>query len=98
MYAGVMAADLVLDSRNLKEKRSQVRPLVSHLRKHFDVAAAECGALELTGRTEVGVAVVAADLRHCEHVLDSCERWLAMQPNVQVVSVARTYVGDEEME
>ena len=96
MYAGVLSVDLVLDSRSLKAKRSVVRPLVSHLRREFAVAAAESGHLDLVGRTQIGVAAVAADLRHCRDVLDTCERWLAGEPHVQFVEARRTYVSDEE--
>ena len=97
MYAGVMSVDLLLATRSRKEKRSVVRPLVSHLRREFAVAAGETGHLDLVGRTEVGVAVVASDMAHCRDVLDRCERWLAGEPHVQFVGARRTYVSDEEL-
>ena len=95
-----MSVDLLLHSRSLKEKRSVVRPLVSHLRREYAVAAAaaESGHLDLTGRTQLGVAVVAPDMAHCRDVLDRCERWLATEPHVQFVGAERRYVSDEEME
>ena len=98
MYAGVMAVDLILDSRTLKAKRSVVRPLVSHLRREFSVAAAESGYLDVVGRTQLGVASVSAELAHCRDVLDACERWLADEPHLQFVGASRTYVSDEETE
>jgi len=91
-----MSVDMLLDSRTRKEKRSVVRPLLAHLRREYAVAAAEAGHVDLTGRTQVGVAVVAADLAHCRDVLDRCERWLAEQPHLQFVEARRTYVSDEE--
>lgn len=97
MYAGVLSADLLLPSRTLKEKRSVVRPLVSHLQREYAVAAAEAGHLDLTGRTQLGVAVVAVDMAHCRDVLDRCERWLAAEPHVEFVAAERRYVSDEEM-
>ncbi len=97
MYAGVMSVDLLLESRSLKQKRSVVRPLVSHLRREFSVAAAEAGHVDLLGRTELGVAVVATQMSHCRDVLDRCERWLAAEPHVQFVHARRTYVSDEEI-
>jgi uncharacterized protein YlxP (DUF503 family) len=96
MYAGVMSVDLLLASRSLKEKRSVVRPVIAHLRREFAVAASEAGHLDLTGRTQIGIAVVAADMSHCRDVLDSCERWLADEPHMQFVQARRTYVSDEE--
>jgi uncharacterized protein YlxP (DUF503 family) len=98
VYAGVLSVDLRLPSRTLKQKRSVVRPLVSHLRREYAVAAAESGHLDLTGRTQLGVAVVGADLAHCRDVLDRCERWLAAEPHVQFLAAERSYVSDEEME
>ncbi len=97
MYAGVMSVDLLLTSRSLKAKRSVVRPLVAHLRREFAVTAAEAGHLDLVGRTQLAVATVAPDLRHCQDVLDTCERWLADEPHVQFVEARRTYVSDEEL-
>jgi uncharacterized protein YlxP (DUF503 family) len=96
MYAGVMSVDLLLPSRSLKDKRSVVRPLVSHLRREFAVAAAEAGHVDLVGRTQIGVSVVAADMAHCRDVLDTCQRWLEAQPHVEFVETRRTYVSDEE--
>ncbi len=100
MYAGILSVDLLLHTRSLKEKRSVVRPLVSHLRREYAVAAAaaESGHLDLTGRTQLGVAVVAPDMAHCRDVLDRCERWLATEPHVQFVGAERRYVSDVEME
>ena len=91
-----MSVDLLLESRSRKEQRSVVRPLLAHLRREYAVAAAEAGHLDLSGRTQVGVAVVAADMAHCRDVLDRCERLQATQPQVQLVRAQRTYVSDEE--
>ncbi len=65
MFTGTAVFDLLLpgDSRSLKAKRSYVRPIVAALRK-FEVSAAEVGALDLHGRAEIGVAVVAAEAGH----------------------------------
>ena len=62
MFTGTAVFDLLLpgDSRSLKAKRSYVRPIVAALRR-FEVSAAEVGLLDLHGRSEIGVAVVAAD-------------------------------------
>jgi uncharacterized protein YlxP (DUF503 family) len=89
--------DLLLpgDSRSLKAKRSYVRPIVAALRK-FEVSAAEVGALDLHGRAEIGVAVVAAESGHVHEVLDSCERLLAGRPEVELLSAHRTLHGEDD--
>ena len=65
MYTGTLRFDLLLpsDSRSLKAKRSYVRPIVAALRR-YEVSAAEVGALDLHGRAEIGIAVVAAEPAH----------------------------------
>nr|WP_204342270.1 DUF503 domain-containing protein [Micromonospora terminaliae] len=97
VYTGTAQFDLLLpgDSRSLKAKRSYVRPIVAALRR-FEVSAAEVGALDLHGRTQIGVAVVAAEPAHVREVLDSCERLVAARPEVELLSVRRALHGEED--
>ncbi|MFD0747777.1 DUF503 domain-containing protein [Phytohabitans flavus] len=97
MYTGTAVFDVLLpgDSRSLKAKRSYVRPIVAALRK-FEISVAEVGALDLHGRAEIGVAVVAAEPAHVGEVLDSCERLVAGRPEIELLSVRRRLHGDED--
>jgi len=97
VYIGTAVFDLLLpgDSRSLKAKRSYVRPIIAALRR-FEVSAAEVGALDLYGRAEIGVAVVADNPKHVRDVLDSCERLVAGRPEVEVLSARRRLHGDDD--
>jgi uncharacterized protein YlxP (DUF503 family) len=97
MFTGTALFDLLLpgDSRSLKTKRSYVRPIVAALRR-FEVSAAEVGALDLHGRAEIAVAVVAAEASHVREVLDSCERLVAARPEVELLSVHRQLHGRDD--
>ena len=97
MHTGTAVFDLLLpgDSRSLKAKRSYVRPIIAALRK-FEVSAAEVGALELHGRSEIGVAVVAADPGHVREVLEACERLVAARPEIELLSVRRRWLGEDD--
>jgi len=97
VYTGTAVFDLLLpsDSRSLKAKRSYVRPIVAALRR-FEVAAAEVGLMDLHGRSEIGVAVVAADPAHATEVLDTCERLVFGRPEVEVLATRRRLHGDED--
>jgi len=97
VYTGTAVFDLLLpgDSRSLKAKRSYVRPIVAALRK-YEVAAAEVGLTDVYGRTEIGVAVVAADASHVREVLDTCERLVSARPEVEVLSTRRRMHGDDD--
>ena len=87
MWVGSLSLDLLLgDIHSLKEKRSVVRPVVSELRRKYDVSAAEAGHLDLHRRALIGVAVVGPDPAHCRDVLDACERLVANRPEVEVLS------------
>jgi uncharacterized protein YlxP (DUF503 family) len=97
VFTGTAQFDLLLpgDSRSLKSKRSYVRPIVAALRK-FEVSVAEVGALDRHGRAEIGVAVVSAEAAQVGRVLDSCERFVAGRPEVELLSVRRRLHGDED--
>ena len=97
MFTGTAVFDLLLpaDSRSLKAKRSYVRPIVAALRR-FDVAVAEVGLLDLTGRSEIGVAAVAAGAAQVTAVLDSCEQLVAGRPEVEILSTRRRLHGDDD--
>jgi len=97
MFVGTLELDLLLgDVHSLKEKRSVVRPIVAELRRRFEVAAAEAGALELHRRATVGVAVVAPDAAHCREVLDACERLVAGRPEIDLLSARQRLIGPED--
>jgi len=97
MFVGTLEMDLLLgDVRSLKQKRSVVRPIVSELRRRYDVAAAEAGHLDLHRRAVVGVAVVAADAKHCGEVLDACERLIAGHPEAELLSARRRLHGADD--
>lgn len=97
MFTGTAVFDLLLpgDSRSLKAKRSYVRPIVAALRR-FEVSASEVGALDLHGRAQIAVAVVAAETAHVREVLDSCERLVAGRPEVELLSVRRRLYGVDD--
>ena len=97
MFVGTLELDLLLgDVHSLKEKRSLVRPIVGELRRRFDVAAAEAGHLDLHRRATIGVAVVAADAKHCHEVLDECERFVAGRPEIELLSARRSLRSSDD--
>ncbi|HEY2794148.1 MAG TPA: DUF503 domain-containing protein [Micromonosporaceae bacterium] len=97
MYTATAVFDVLLpdDARSLKAKRSYVRPIVAALRK-FEVAAAEVGALDLHGRSEIGVAAVAPDAAHARAVVETCEHALAGRPEIQILSARHRLFGAED--
>jgi uncharacterized protein YlxP (DUF503 family) len=97
VFTGTVVFDLLLpgDSRSLKAKRSYVRPIVAALRR-LEVSVAEVGLQDLHGRSEIGVAAIAADPAHVTEVLDSCERLVYGRPEVEVLAVQRRLYGEDD--
>lgn len=97
MYVGALELDLLLgDVRSLKQKRSAVRPLIAEVRKRFDVSVAEAGNHDLYRRALIGIAAVSADAEHVREVLDSCERFAAGRPEMELLSARRRWLGPDD--
>lgn len=90
MWIGSIELDILLgDVHSLKEKRSVVRPLVSELRRRFELSVAEVDHLDLHRRAMVGVAVVAPDAARIVEVLDQVERKVASRREIELLSARR---------
>lgn len=97
MWIGWIEFDVLLgDVHSLKQKRSVVRPIIAEIRRKFEVSVAEVGHLDLHRRTELGVAVVAADRAHVVDVLDHVERLVANRPEVELLSARHTLRTSED--
>jgi uncharacterized protein len=97
VYVGALALDLLLgDVRSLKQKRSEVRPLIAEVHRRFPgLAVAETGYLDLHRRAEIGVAVVSSTASHAVEVLAACERFVAARPGIELLSSRQRLFNDE---
>lgn len=97
MYVGALELDVLLgDVHSLKEKRKLVRPVLSELRRRFEVSAAEAGQQELYRRSLLGVSVVSGEAGHVREVLDACERTVADRPELELLSSRQRMLGPED--
>ncbi len=97
MWIGAIEFDVLLgDVHSLKQKRSVVRPLISELRRRFELSVAEVGHLDLHRRAGVGVGVVAADAARVVQVLDQVERVVADRPELELLSARRIIRSSED--
>ncbi|MTD13718.1 DUF503 family protein [Nakamurella sp. YIM 132087] len=96
MYVGILEADVLLGAvSSLKQKRAVLRPVLARLRR-LEVSVAEAGDTDLLRRAQIGVAVVSGTAAHVGEVLDTCERQLAGEPELELLSVHRRWVGPED--
>ncbi|HYI32665.1 MAG TPA: DUF503 domain-containing protein [Glaciibacter sp.] len=97
MWIGWMELDLLLgDVHSLKEKRSFVRPLISELRRRFELSVAEVDYLDLHRRVMVGVSVVASERVHIVEVLDRVEHFVAARPEFEFLSAHRGFATSDD--
>jgi len=97
VVVGSLSLDLLLgDVHSLKDKRSQVRPLVAQLRRDHPVSVAEVGYHDLHRRTLVGVAVVGATAALVGRVLDEVETAVSDQPHLVLLAARRRVVFEED--
>jgi hypothetical protein len=82
--------------RSLKQKRSVVKPLIAEVHRRFPgVAVGETGHLDLHRRAEIGVAVVSTTAAHAREVLDACERFIAVRPEIELLAARQQLLTPE---
>ena len=97
MYVGALTLDVLLgDVRSLKQKRSVVRPLIAEVHRRFPgIAIGETGHLDLHRRAEIGIAVVSSTAANAREVLDSCERFVAGRPEIELLAARQRLLTEE---
>ncbi len=94
MHVGALEVDLRLpQSASLKDKRSVLRSVLDGARNRYRVASAEVGHQDLRQRALLGFATVATTPGHASEVLDAVERFVWSFPEVEVVSVERSWLA-----
>ena len=94
MFVLALEVDLHLnDARSLKDKRSVVTSMVDGARRRYRVAAAEVAHQDDRQRAVLGFAAVASTAAHATDVIDEVDRFVWSHPEVEVVSMERTWLG-----
>jgi uncharacterized protein len=99
VYVGILECDVLLDPesavRSLKHKRAVLRPVLARLRR-LEVAVAEAGDADRHARALIGVATVSGDAGQVHRVLDTCERQLAGEVELELLSARRRVIGPND--
>ena len=96
MYVGILDLDVLLaHADSLKAKRAVIRPVLARLRR-LEVAVAEVGDPDRLRRAAIGVATVSGDIGQLHRVLDTCERQVADDPELTLLSARRRVVGEHD--
>jgi len=87
MIIGACIVDLHLPGNgSLKGKRSILKPLLSRLRKEFNLAAAEVDYHDVWQSAQIALVSVSTDAGHVQGLLERAVRWIEKQrPDLSVV-------------
>lgn len=87
MIIGACTVELYLPGNgSLKEKRSALKPLLSRLRKEFNLATAEIDHHDLWHSAAVALVTVGNDIGRVQQVLERAVRWIDLnRPDLEVV-------------
>ncbi len=70
MHVGILTFQVLLyNSRSLKAKRSQIKPLLNYLHKKFNVSASEIDLLDSWDHSMIACALIGNDHRFLESTL-----------------------------
>src|SRR5664279_6274413 len=95
-YVGVLECDLLLgDVDSLKHKRAVIRPILARLRR-LDVAVTEAGDPDRHRRALIAVATVSGESAQVHRVLDTCERQVAGEVEVELLATRRRLIGPHD--
>ncbi len=96
MYVGVLELDVLLgEVDSLKYKRAVIRPVIARLRR-LEVAVTEAGDPDRHRRALIGIATVSGDHEQVQAVLDTCERQVATEVEIELLSAHRRVFGPED--
>ena len=96
MYVGVLEFDVLLgEVDSLKYKRAVIRPVIARLRR-LEVAVTEGGDPDRLRRALIGVATVSGDPGQVQRVLDTCERQVAAEVELELLSAHRRIIGPQD--
>ena len=93
VYVGVLECDVLLGAvDSLKHKRAIVRPVLARLRR-FEVAVTEAGDPDRHRRALIAIATVSGELAQVQRVLDTCERQVAGEVEIELLTTRRRLIG-----
>lgn len=96
MYVGILELDVLLGQvESLKHKRAVVRPILARLRR-LEVAVTEAGDPDRHRRALIGVATVSGEHAQVHRVLDTCERQVAGEVEIELLSARRRLIGPQD--
>ena len=74
---GVLTIHLDLPGcKSLKEKRSQLKPLLTRLHREFNISVAEMGQQDKWSKSIISCAMLGNDSAHLQRSLEYIQKWV----------------------
>lgn len=92
MVIAVMTMELYAPwVHSLKEKRMEIKSLISRIQNRFHISAAETGQQDQHQKLEISVAAIAADSAQADSILDHVLSFTQANTEADISSVERSF-------
>jgi uncharacterized protein YlxP (DUF503 family) len=96
VFVGILECDVLLGAiGSLKHKRAVIRPVLARLRR-LEVAVTEAGDPDRHRRALIAVATVSGESAQVHRVLDTCERQIADEVEIELLTTRRRLIGPHD--
>ena len=87
MIVGLCTVELKIAWANsLKDKRSEIKSLVSKVRSRFNVSIAETECQDELRRAVLGFAAVSSDRRHVDSIMNEVIRFIERNTEAELIT------------
>lgn len=87
MIVGICSFELYLEwSNSLKDKRREIKSLISRVRSKFNVSFAEVDCQDEWRKAVLGIAVISSERRHIDSVLNEVISFIELETEAEIIS------------
>lgn len=87
LFKGFILYIRLNDVHSLKEKRSIIKPVISEIKRKFNVSVIECGAQNHLSQLELGLAIASLTTKDMEQTLNKIEHLVEVNHNLIIFTI-----------
>lgn len=93
MVIGICTIQFHLEwSNSLKDKRREIKSLISRVRAKFNVSVAETGCQDEWRSAVLSFALVATDRRQADRIINEVTHFIEINTEAEIISIANEII------